>query len=143
MGLRTFSCTTLHCEPERAPVLVRREPPQPLRDESESAPNPLTGRVPFRHRCRCGGTEADHGKTAPEAHGGAQAARRAAAQRGGGTAYAEAAREIGADPPSLADRVRRASAAAPDAEASPFQTAEGLRRLRRENERLKRESEML
>ena len=51
--------------------------------EFESAPNPLTGRVPFRRRCRCGGTEADHGKTAPEAHGGAQAARRAAAQRGG------------------------------------------------------------
>lgn len=34
-----------------------------------------------------------------------------------GTACAEVAREIGVDPSSLADWVRRASAAAPDAEA--------------------------
>ena len=60
-----------------------------------------------------------------------------------GTACAEVAREIGVDPSGLADWVRRASAAAPDAEADPFQTAEDLRRLRRENERLKRENEML
>ena len=60
-----------------------------------------------------------------------------------GTTCAEVARETGADPSSLADWARRASAAAPDAEANPFQTAEDLRRLRRENERLKRESEML
>ena len=60
-----------------------------------------------------------------------------------GTAYAEAAREIGVDPSGLADWVRRALAAAPDAEADPSQMAEGLRRLRRENERLKRENEML
>ena len=60
-----------------------------------------------------------------------------------GTTYAEVAREIGVDPSSLADRVGRASAAAPDAEANPFQTAEDLRRLRRENERLRRENEML
>ena len=59
-----------------------------------------------------------------------------------GTTYAEVAREIGVDPSSLADRVRRASAAAPDAEANPFQTAEDLRRLRRENERLKRGNEI-
>ena len=51
--------------------------------ESESAPNPLTGRAPFRHHCRCGGTGADHGETVPEARGGVQAARRAAAQREG------------------------------------------------------------
>ena len=61
----------------------------------------------------------------------------------GGTACAEAARETGVDPSSPGDRVRRAPAAAPDAEASPFRTAEGLRRLGRGNERLKRESEML
>ena len=61
----------------------------------------------------------------------------------GGTAYAEVAREIGVDPSGLADRVGRASAAAPDAEASPFQTAEDPRRLGRGNERLKREDEML
>ena len=60
-----------------------------------------------------------------------------------GTAYAEVAREIGVDPSSLADWVRRASAAAPDAGANPFQMAGDLRRLRRENERLKREDEML
>ena len=60
-----------------------------------------------------------------------------------GTACAEVAREIGVDPSGLADRVRRASAAAPDAEADPFQTAGDLRRLRRENERLKRENEIL
>lgn len=78
----------------------------------------------------------------PEVHGGVQAARRAAVQRGG-TTYAEVAREIGVDPSSLADWVRRASAAAPDAEANPFQMAEDLRRLRRENERLRRENEIL
>lgn len=60
-----------------------------------------------------------------------------------GTACAEVAREAGIDPSGLADWVRRAPAAAPDAEADPFQTAGGLRRPRRENERLKRESEML
>ena len=61
----------------------------------------------------------------------------------GGAAYAEAARETGVDPSSPGDRVRRAPAAAPDAEASPFRTAEDLRRLGRGNERLKRESGML
>ena len=60
-----------------------------------------------------------------------------------GTACAEAAREAGADPPGLADWARRASAAAPGAGADPFQTAGGLRRPRRGNERLKRGSEML
>ena len=60
-----------------------------------------------------------------------------------GTACAEVAREAGVDPSGLADWVRRASAAAPDAEADPFQMAGGLRRPRRGNERLKRESEML
>lgn len=60
-----------------------------------------------------------------------------------GTTYAEVAREAGVDPSGLADWVRRASAAAPDAEADPFQMAGGLRRPRRGNGRLKRESEML
>lgn len=59
-----------------------------------------------------------------------------------GTACAEVARGIGADPSSLADWVGRASAAAPGAEAVPFQMAGDLRRLRRGNERLKRESEV-
>ncbi|SCH57581.1 Transposase [uncultured Collinsella sp.] len=60
-----------------------------------------------------------------------------------GTACAEVAREAGVDPSGLADWARRASAAAPGAEADPFQTAGDLRRLRRGNERLKRENEML
>ncbi len=60
-----------------------------------------------------------------------------------GTACAEVARGIGVDPSGLADWVRRAPAAAPGAEADPFQMAGGLRRPRRGNERLKREDEML
>ena len=60
-----------------------------------------------------------------------------------GAACAEVAREAGVDPSGLADWVRRASAAAPDAEANPFQMAEDLRRPRCGNERLKRENEML
>ena len=51
--------------------------------EFESTPNPLTGRVPFRHHSRCGGTEAENGKAVPEVHAGAQAAGRAALQREG------------------------------------------------------------
>ena len=60
----------------------------------------------------------------------------------GGT-YAETAREPGVDPGSLPDWVRRADAAQAPAGGNPFQMAEDLRRLRRENERLKRGSEML
>ncbi len=60
----------------------------------------------------------------------------------GGT-YAETARERGVDPGSLSDRVRRADAAQAPAGDNPFQMAEDLRRLGRESERLKRESEML
>ena len=59
----------------------------------------------------------------------------------GGT-YAETARELGVDPSSLADWVRRADAAQAPAGDNPFQMAEDLRRLRRENERLKRENEI-
>lgn len=60
-----------------------------------------------------------------------------------GATYAEVAREIGVDPSSLADWVRRASAAAPDEGADPFRMAEDLKRLRRENERLRTENEIL
>ena len=55
----------------------------------------------------------------------------------GGT-YAETARELGVDPGSLSDWVKRADAAQAPPEDNPFQMAEGLRRLRRENERLRR-----
>ena len=62
-------------------------------------------------------------------------------ERGG--AYAETAREPGVDPGSLSDWVRRADAAQAPAGDNPFQMAEDLRGPRRENERLKRENEML
>ena len=61
-----------------------------------------------------------------------------------GTTYAEVAREIGVDPSSLADWVRRADASTtPPPEGNPFKVAEENRRLRRENERLRRENEIL
>ena len=60
----------------------------------------------------------------------------------GGT-YAETARELGVDPGSLSDWVKRADAAQAPAGDNPFQMAEGLRGPRRGNERLKRENEML
>ena len=60
-----------------------------------------------------------------------------------GTTYAEVAREIGVDPSSLADWVRRADASTTPPEGNPFKVAEENRRLRRENERLKRENEIL
>ena len=60
-----------------------------------------------------------------------------------GTTYAEVARGLGCDAGSLSDWVRKADAAEREAGDNPFQMAEGLRRLRRENERLKRENEIL
>lgn len=63
--------------------------------------------------------------------------------RKSGTTYAEAARGLGCDAGSLADWVEKADAAVPASDADPFQTAEDLRRLRRENGRLKRENETL
>lgn len=60
----------------------------------------------------------------------------------GGTC-AETAREPGVDPGSPSDWVRRADAAQAPAGGDPFQTAEGLRGLRRGNERPKRENEIL
>lgn len=60
----------------------------------------------------------------------------------GGT-YAETARELGVDPGSLSDWVKRSDAAQAPAEDNPFKVAEENRRLRRENERLKRENEIL
>lgn len=60
----------------------------------------------------------------------------------GGT-YAETARELGVDPGSLSEWVKRADAAQAPAGDNPFQVAEDLRRLGRENERPKRENEMI
>lgn len=60
----------------------------------------------------------------------------------GGT-YAEIGRELGVDPGSVSDWVKRADAAGSDPSADPFRVAEENRRLKRENERLRRENEML
>ena len=60
-----------------------------------------------------------------------------------GTTYAEAARGLDCDAGSLADWVKRAYAAGPAPDVNPFQMAEDLRRLKRENERFKRENEIL
>ena len=60
----------------------------------------------------------------------------------GGT-YAEIGRELGVDPGSVSDWVKRADAAGSDPSANPFQVAEENRRLKRENERLRRENEIL
>lgn len=54
----------------------------------------------------------------------------------GGT-HAETARELGVDPGSPPGWIKRADAAQAPPEDNPFQMAEDLRRLRRENERLK------
>lgn len=61
------------------------------------------------------------------------------------TAYAEAAHGLGVDPGSLSSWAMRADRRAEgDSESQdPFQMAGGLRRLRRGNGRLKRESEIL
>lgn len=63
--------------------------------------------------------------------------------RKSGTTYAEAARGLGCDAGSLSDWVRKADTAGPASDANSFQMAEDLRRLKGENERLKRENEIL
>lgn len=62
--------------------------------------------------------------------------------RKSGATYAEAARGLGCDAGSLSDWVKKADASGPAPDGNPFQMAEDLRRLRRENERLKRENEI-
>ncbi|WP_419044342.1 transposase [Enorma massiliensis] len=60
----------------------------------------------------------------------------------GGT-YAEMGRELGVDPGSVSDWVKRADASTASPEDDPFKVAEENRRLRREVERLRRENEVL
>ena len=60
-----------------------------------------------------------------------------------GTTYAEVARGLGCDAGSLSDWVKKADAAGPSPDANPFQMTEDLRRLRRENEHLRRENVIL
>lgn len=88
------------------------------------------------------GNGGGYGTRAAEVHGGVQAGGGAALPRGGG-AYAEIGRELGVDPGSVSDWVRRAGAAGSDPSADPFQVAEENRGLKRENERLGRENEVL
>lgn len=92
--------------------------------------------------CGNGGTEADTGHASPKYT--AELKQRAVQlyrERGG--TYAEIDRELGVDPGSVSDWVKRADAAGSDPSANPFQVAEESRRLKRENERLRRENEML
>lgn len=60
-----------------------------------------------------------------------------------GTTYAEVARGLGCDAGSLSDWVKKAGAAGPAPDGSPFQMAEDPRGLKQESERLKRENEIL
>ena len=60
-----------------------------------------------------------------------------------GCTYAELARELGCDAGSISDWVRRADASGAAPDQNPFQMAEELRGLRRENDRLRTENEML
>ena len=105
--------------------------------ESVDGSSPVSAPLPLRGNG--GGSWENRARSTRRSSSGAPCSRTTR----GGTAYAEVAREIGVDPSSLADWVRRAPAAAPDAEADPFQMAGDLRRPRRGNERLERENEML
>ena len=60
-----------------------------------------------------------------------------------GCTYAELARELGCDAGSISDWVRRADASGAAPDQNPFQMAEELRGLRRENDRLRTENEIL
>ena len=102
-------------------------------------PFPLTHRVPFGHDAVNG--EGGHGMGHPSPRYSAefkQQAVRLYRERGG--TCAETARELGVDPGSLSDWVRRADAAQAPAGDNPFRMAEDLRGLGRENERPKREN---
>ena len=60
-----------------------------------------------------------------------------------GCTYAELACELGCDAGSISDWVKRADAAGAAPDRNPFQMVEELRRLRRENDRLRTENEIL
>ena len=59
------------------------------------------------------------------------------------TTYAAVARELGCDPGSLSDWIKKATDADESKENSPLQMQEEIRQLRRENARLKEENEIL
>ena len=58
------------------------------------------------------------------------------------TTYAAVARELGCDPGSLSDWMKKAQNADGSREGNPFQMQEEIRQLRRENARLKEENEI-
>jgi Transposase and inactivated derivatives len=59
------------------------------------------------------------------------------------TTYAAVARELGCDPGSLSDWIKKATNADRSQEDNPFQMQEEIRQLRCENARLKEENEIL
>ena len=59
------------------------------------------------------------------------------------TTYAAVARELGCDPGSLSDWIKKATDADGSEGDDPFQIAEEIRQLRCENARLKEENEIL
>lgn len=82
------------------------------------------------------------GRPSPECT--AEFKRRAAGlYRERGCAYAGLAREPGCDAGGISDWAKRADAAGAAPDRNPFQMAEGLRRPRRENDRLGTENEIL
>lgn len=109
-----------------------------LEFESESAPDSLTSRFPFsaslpqrRKAMRAMGN--------PSPRYTAEFKQKAfELYRKSGATYAEVARGLGCDAGSLSDWVKKADAAGPAPDVNPFQMAEDLRRLKRENERLKK-----
>ena len=94
----------------------------------------MTHRVPFRH-------DVPNGERNPgwvdrvRSTRRVQAAGGAALPERGGT-YAEIGRELGVDPGSISDWVKKADAAQASPEGNPFRVAEENRRLKREVERL-------
>ena len=60
-----------------------------------------------------------------------------------GTTYAAVARELGCDAGSLSDWVKKATNGDGSKDGNPFQVQEEIRRLKRENARLKEENEIL
>lgn len=113
-----------------------------LESESESTPVPLTHRVPFRHDVRNGERRQGWDDCRRSTQRSSSSRRCGCTASAGGT-YAEIARELGYDAGSISDWMRRADAAGADPSANPFQVAEEIRRLKRENERLKKACEML
>lgn len=102
--------------------------------ESESAPDPLISRFPFRHHCLNEGKRGGHGQSIPPRYTAEFKQKAVEPCRKSGTTYAEVACGLGCDAGSLSDWVKKADAAGPAVDGSPFQMAEDLRRLKRENE---------